>query len=224
MKRTKLADRVLPAYTRGEEIFNMVTHVAGGALAVAALTLCVTFAALHRDPWAIASGIVYGVTVILLYTMSGIYHGLTPDTTAKKVFQIFDHCAIFLLIAGTYTPFTLCVLRPQYPKVGWTVFAVVWGVSVLGIILNAIDLKKYSLFSMVCYVGLGWCIVAAYGPLKACLPRGGLILLVAGGVAYTLGVVFFVLQHRVKYMHSVFHLFVLAGSILHFFAILLYVM
>jgi len=224
MKRTKLADRVLPDYTRGEEIFNMVSHIVGGALAVAALLLCVIFAAARHNPWGIGTGIVYGITMIVLYTMSSVYHGLSPRLGAKKVFQVIDHCAIFLLIAGTYTPYTLCVLRPDSPKLGWGIFALVWGVSVLGIVLNAIDLDRFAVFSMVCYLGLGWCIIAAIKPLVRLLHPTALWLLVAGGIAYTVGAVAYGVGNKVRYMHSVFHLFVVAGSVLHFLSILLYVM
>ena len=224
MKRTKLADRALPDYTRGEEIFNMVSHIVGGALAVAALVLCVAFAAVHRNPWGIGIGIVYGITMIVLYTMSSIYHGLSPRLATKKVFQVIDHCAIFLLIAGTYTPYTLCVLRPDDPKLGWGIFALVWGVSVLGIVLNAIDLDRFAVFSMVCYLGLGWCIIAAIKPLVRLLHPTALWLLVAGGIAYTVGAVAYGAGNKIRYMHSVFHLFVVAGSALHFLSILLYVM
>ena len=224
MKRTKLADRALPDYTRGEEIFNMVSHIVGGALAVAALVLCVAFAAVHRNPWGIGTGIVYGITMIVLYTMSSIYHGLSPRLGAKKVFQVIDHCAIFLLIAGTYTPYTLCVLRPDDPKLGWGIFALVWGVSVLGIVLNAIDLDRFAVFSMICYLGLGWCIIAAIKPLVRLLHPTALWLLVAGGIAYTVGAVAYGAGNKIRYMHSVFHLFVVAGSALHFLSILLYVM
>ena len=114
MRRTKLADRKLPIYTKGEEIFNMTTHIVGGALGVVALVLCVVFASIHGNPYAIVSSVIYGVSMILLYTMSSIYHGLSPKLTAKKVFQIFDHCSIFLLIAGTYTPFCLVTLYPIF--------------------------------------------------------------------------------------------------------------
>jgi len=224
MKRTKLADRVLPDYTRGEEIFNMVSHIVGGALAVAALLLCVIFAAARHNPWGIGTGIVYGITMLVLYTMSSVYHGLSPRLGAKKVFQVIDHCAIFLLIAGTYTPYTLCVLRPDSPKLGWGIFALVWGVSVLGIVLNAIDLDRFAVFSMVCYLGLGWCIIAAIKPLVRLLHPTALWLLVAGGIAYTVGAVAYGVGNKVRYMHSVFHLFVVAGSVLHFLSILLYVM
>lgn len=226
MQRTKLADRVLPDYTKGEEIFNMTSHIAGGAFAAAALSLCVTFAALRGNVWGVASGALYGATMILLYTMSSIYHGLSPQktATAKKVFQIIDHCSIFFLIAGTYTPITLCAVRPINAPLGWAIFGVVWAMAALGVTLNAIDLKKFKAFSMMSYLGMGWCIIVAFGPMLNALGWAPMCLLFGGGAAYSVGVVLYGLGKKVRYMHSVFHLFVLAGSILQFFMILLYLM
>ena len=178
MERTKLKDRILPKYTRGEEIFNMTSHIVGGALGVVATTLCIIFAAVHRNAYGVVSGAIYGVTMILLYTMSSIYHGLKADTTAKKVFQIIDHCTIFLLIAGSYTPFALCTFREYDPVLGWTLFGVLWGVATIGIVLNSIDLKKYKVFSMICYLAMGWCIVIKGSILPELLTIPGFVLLV----------------------------------------------
>ena len=161
MSRQKLSDRLLPDYTKGEEIFNMVSHIVGGAVGITALTLCVIFAALHHNPWAVVSSSIYGASMIILYTMSSIYHGLNPKKKAKKVFQIIDHCSIFLLIAGTYTPYTLCSLREQNPALGWTIFGIIWGAAALGITLNSIDIKAYRKFSAICYLVMGWCIIIA---------------------------------------------------------------
>ena len=159
MTRTKLADRILPTYTKGEEIFNMVSHIVGGALGVVATVLCIIFSAIHRNAYGIISGAIFGTTMILLYTMSSIYHGLKPERKAKKVMQILDHCSIFLLIAGSYTPFCLCTLREYNTALGWTIFGIIWGFAILGIVLNSIDLKKYKVFSMICYLVMGWCII-----------------------------------------------------------------
>ena len=222
MTRTKLRDRQLPSYTKGEEIFNMVSHIVGAAFAVAALTLCVVVAALYGNIWGVAAGAIYGGTMILLYTMSSLYHGLRPEM-AKKVFQIIDHCSIYLLIAGTYTPITLCALRPAYPVTAWAIFGTVWGLAALGITLNAIDLKGFRIFSMVCYLGMGWSIIFALKATLASLSPAGLWLLLAGGVAYTVGAVLYGLGKKRRYMHSVFHLFVLLGSIFHFLLIVIYV-
>ncbi len=224
MKRIRLADRLLPDYTKGEEIANMVSHIVGGALGLTATALCTVFAALHHNAWGVVSGAVYGFTMILLYTMSSIYHGLHPWLTAKKVFQVIDHCTIFLLIAGTYTPFSLVSLRSVSPALGWSIFCIIWGFAVLGIVLNAIDLERYKIFSMVCYLGMGWCIIIAIRPLYSSIGVGGMVLLVAGGVAYTIGAVCYMLGHKRRYVHFLFHIFVVIGSLLHFFSILFYVM
>ncbi len=223
MQRTKLKDRKLPDYTKGEEIFNMVSHIVGGALAIAALTLCVIMAAVHGNVWGVVGGSIYGATMIILYTMSSIYHGLKPPT-AKKVFQVIDHCSIYFLIAGTYTPIVLGQVREAYPAIGWTVFGIVWGGCALGVVFTAIDLKKYKLFSMICYLVMGWCIIFAMKYVVTVFPWQFIAWLIGGGVAYTLGAVLYCIGHKHRYFHSVFHLFVLAGSILHFFGILFYVM
>lgn len=222
-RRTKFSDRKLPDYTKGEEIFNMVSHIAGGALGIAACVLTVIMAALHRNVYGVVGGAIYGATMIILYTMSSIYHGLKPDTTSKKVFQVIDHCSIFLLIAGTYTPITLCSLREQNTALGWTIFGIVWGAAALGITLNAIDLKIFKKFSMICYLCMGWCIIFAARQTWEALGLGGTVFLLTGGVAYTIGAVLYGLGKKHRYIHSVFHLFIVAGSILHFFAILFYV-
>ena len=224
MSRTKLRDRIMPDYTRGEEIANTVTHIVGGAMGITATVLCVILAALHRNPWAVVSGAVFGATMILLYTMSSIYHGLRPHLFAKRVFQVLDHCTIYLLIAGTYTPFTLCILRPASPALGWTVFGLIWGLAALGVTLTAIDLHRFRHFAMICYLGMGWLCLFTIKPLVLGLGAGGTVLLASGGVAYTLGAVLYLLGHKRRYLHSVFHAFVLLGSLLHFFCILFYVM
>ena len=224
MKRTKLADRKIPDYTRGEEIFNMVSHTAGGAFAVVALIMSVYVAATHGNAWSIVTGTIYGVTMVILYAISSIYHGLTGKGTSKKVLQVIDHCAIFFLIAGTNTPLALCGLRPVYPVLGWVAFGMVWAIAILGATLNAIDLKKYRVFSMICYITLGWWLVAAIKPLLEVVPVSALVLLFAGGIAYTVGAVLYGVGTRVRYMHAIFHLLVVAGSVLHFLCIILYLL
>ena len=223
MKRIKLSDRVLPTYTKGEEIFNMTSHIVGGALGVIAMVLCIIFAAVRHHPYGVVSSIIYGITMIVLYTMSSIYHGLRPNTTAKKVFQILDHCSIFLLIAGSYTPFALCTLREYDLVTGWTIFGVIWAIAILGIVLNAIDLKRYNVFSMICYLIMGWCIIVKINVLPSLLGIPGFVLLVAGGVIYTIGTIFYGAGRKKKYMHSIFHLCIFLGSLLQFLCILLYV-
>lgn len=223
MKRTKLSERVLPTYTKGEEIFNMVSHIVGGAFGIAVTALCVIFAAIHHNVYGIVSGAIYGTTMIILYTMSSIYHGLHPNK-AKKVFQVLDHCTIFLLIAGSYTPFVLCTFREYNTALGWTLFGIIWGVAILGIILNAIDLKKYKVFSMICYLAMGWCIIIKLPLLIQLLGIPGTVILVSGGIAYTIGAILYGIGKKHKYMHSIFHLFIVLGSVLQFFSILIYVM
>ena len=176
-----------------------------------------------HDPWAIVSSSIYGATFIMLYAMSSVYHGLRPGM-AKKVLQVLDHCTIYVFIAGSYTPILLCALRPVYPGWAWSLFGIVWGLAALAITLTAIDLKKFAAFSMICYIGMGWCVVMAIKPVIAVVPTGGLVLLVLGGVVYTLGAVLYGMGRRHRYMHSLFHLFVRAGSVLQALCILIYIL
>lgn len=220
-KRTKLADRRLPDYTRGEEIMNMVTHIVGGAMGIAVLTLCVIRAALHANPYGVVSSAIYGTMMIALYTVSSVYHGLKPST-GKKVMQIIDHCTIYFLIAGTYMPIALSAFRPVYPVLGWSMFAAQWALTALAVTLTAIDLDKYEVFSMICYIGMGWAILPFAKQTMAVLTLPGFLWLLAGGIAYTIGAVLYGIGSRKKWMHSVFHVFVVLGSVLQFFAVLLY--
>jgi len=222
LTRTKLIDRKLPDYTRGEEIFNMVSHIVGGSLGVAALVLTVVFSAIHHDAWAVVGSAIYGSSLIALYTVSSIYHGLHPGT-AKKVMQVIDHCTIYFLIGGTYTPVLLTAIRTVSPGWAWTLFGIVWGLAALAAVFTAIDLKKYAVFSMICYIGMGWCIVIAAKTAIAAIPLPGLFFLLSGGIAYTIGAVLYGFGRKHRYMHSVFHLFVILGSVLQFFCILFYV-
>lgn len=223
MKRQRLSERTLPDYTKGEEIFNMVSHIAGGAVGIAALVLTVCFAAMHKNVYGLVGGAIYGASMVILYAFSSIYHGLSPKLTAKKVMQVIDHCSIFILIAGTYTPICLSALREFSPPLGWTLFGIVWAAAVVGITLNAIDLKAFSKFSAICYLVMGWCIVGAWKALPFLIERGGVILLLAGGISYTIGALFYYFLKKKRYMHSVFHLFVVVGSILHMLYILFYI-
>ena len=223
-KRVKLRDRILPKYTNGEEIFNMVSHIVGGALGVVATVLCVIFAAVHGNGYGVVSGAIFGASIIILYTMSSIYHGLNPQLTAKKVFQVIDHCTIFILIAGTYTPFCLVTLREYDPLTGWLIFGIIWGMAALGITLNAIDLKRYKVFSMICYLVMGWCIIVRAPILPDLLGIPGVVMLVGGGVAYTIGAIFYGIGKNKKWFHSIFHIGCIAGTFLQFMCILLYVM
>ena len=223
MARTRLRDRKLPPYTKGEEIFNMVSHIVGGALGITATVLCVVFATLHHNVLGVVSGAIFGTMMIILYTMSSIYHGLRPNL-AKKVFQIFDHCSIFLLIAGTYTPFALCVLRQHSQALGWTIFGVIWGLAVLGIVLKSIDIKMFEVISFILYIGMGWCIIFTAKIVFDIIGSIGFALLLAGGIAYTMGAVMYCFTSNLRYIHSIFHIFVVIGSLLHFLCILLFIM
>ncbi len=222
MCRTKLKDRQLPDYTKGEEVFNTVSHIVGGGFGVIALAVCVVVAALHRDVWAVIGSAIYGGSMIVLYTVSSVYHGLRPPM-AKKVMQVIDHCTIYLLIAGTYTPILLCSIRLVSPGWAWALFGLVWGLAAMAATFTAIDLKKYAVLSMICYIGMGWCILLAAKTALAAIPLPGLLWLLAGGIAYTVGAILYGLGKKIRYMHSIFHLFVVLGSILQFICIVGYV-
>ena len=221
MTRTKLCDRRLPVYSRGEELMNTLTHSLGGALSVAALILCVVFAARHRNIYGIVSSVIYGLSLIALYTVSSVYHGM-PACTAKKVMQVVDHCTIYFLIAGSYTVVALSALRTRYPALAWGLFAFEWTMAIVAAVFTAIDLKKYAVFSMICYIGLGWAILPFLRQTVDTMTRAGFLYLLWGGIAYTVGSVAYGLGRSHKWLHSVFHVFVLLGSILQFFAVLFY--
>lgn len=220
-KRTKLADRQLPDYTRGEEIMNMVTHIVGGAMGIAVLTLCVIRAALHNNPYGVVSSAIYGAMMITLYTISSVYHGLKPSM-GKKVMQVIDHCTIYFLIAGTYMPVALSAFRPAYPFLGWGMFGFEWAMTALAVTLTAIDLDKYNVFSMICYIGMGWLVIPFAKQTMEVMQLGGFIFLLSGGIAYTIGAVLYGIGSKKRWMHSVFHIFVVLGSLLQFFAVLFY--
>lgn len=222
MTRQKLVDRILPTYTKGEEIFNMVSHITGGALGIAALVLCVVFSALRGNVFGVVGGAIYGGSLVLLYTMSSLYHGLSPKTMSKKVFQVLDHCSIFILIAGTYTPICIGPLREYNALIGWGILTIVWSAGIVGIVLNSIDIKAYKKFSAACYLIMGWCIIFAWGATVKALGHQAVAFLLAGGVSYTIGAVIYYLFKKKKYAHSIFHLFVVVGSILQFFTVFFY--
>ena len=224
LKRKKLAERILPDYTKGEEIFNMASHAAGAALGIVVTVLCVVRAAFHHSAIGVVSGAIFGATMILLYSISSVYHGLSPKVMGKKVLRVLDHCTIYLLIAGSYTPLALCSLRPEHPALGWTIFGVIWGAAAIGILLTAIDMERFKVFSMICYLAMGWCIVVAIKPTVLALGTGGTVFLLLGGVAYTIGAILYGIGKKKRYIHSVFHLFVVVGSLMHFFCILFYVL
>ena len=205
-------------YTVGEEIANSITHGLGVAFSIVALTLLVGAAALYGDSWALAGGVVFGVSLILLYTGSTLYHAI-PVPKARHVFKIIDHSAIYVLIAGSYTPFTLVTMRVNG---GWWMFAVVWTLAAIGVATEAFWAYRPRCLSAAVYLFMGWLAVFMIGPMRASLAPAGLYLLVAGGLCYTLGTVVYVYK-KVPYFHMVWHLWVLAGSVCHFLAVLLYV-
>ena len=221
IRRTPLRERVLPSYTVGEEIMNMVTHIVGGALGAAVLTLGVIIAARHGNGWGVTSCAIYGASMIFLYAVSSVYHGLN-EGTGKRVMQVIDHCTIYLLIAGTYTPVMLSAVRPEHPALAWTVFGCECGLALMAAAFTAIDLKKYGKLSMACYIGMGWFIVIALVPTIRALTVPGFLWLLAGGVAYTAGAALYAVGKKKRYFHSVFHIFVVIGSALQAVCILCY--
>lgn len=215
-----LKDKIeIPKYSLAEELVSAISHGIGSLLSIAALVLCVVFSAIHHNAYAVVSSVIYGSTSIILYTMSTLYHSLKVNN-AKRIFRIIDHCSIFLLIAGTYTPYALVVL----PKaLGWTIFGIIWFCAVLGIVLNSISIKKFKKLSMALYLIMGWMIIFSFDTLLNSVDIAGIYLMLAAGSLYTIGAIFYGIGKKHKYMHSIFHLFVLAASILFFFSIFLYV-
>ena len=214
-RRIPLKERSLPQYSRDEEIMNMVTHIVGGGFGILALVLCLVRSSIPRCTVGAA---IYGGSMIAIYTMSSVYHGLRPST-GKKVLQILDHCTIYLLIAGSYSAIALGVLFEHFPFLAMALLVSQWGLAALAITLTAIDLEKYNIFSMVCYIGMGWMALLFVPQLTAALTATGFYWLLAGGIAYTVGAVLYGLGSRKKWLHSVFHIFVVLGSFLQFIAI-----
>ncbi|PLX97802.1 MAG: hemolysin III [Desulfuromonas sp.] len=205
-------------YTTGEEIANGITHGIGAGLSIAGLVLLVYYAAVYGNAWHIVSCAIYGTTLVLLYTVSTLYHSI-PSPRVKSVMQILDHSAIFLLIAGTYTPFTLVSLRGPW---GWSLLGVIWGAALLGILFQTALQKSWVALTVGLYILMGWAVIVAIQPLLSAVPAEAFVLLLAGGLAYTLGTLFFIWK-QLKFHHAIWHLFVLAGSALHFFAVFYYV-
>ena len=221
MKRMKLKDRLLPTYSSGEEIMNMVTHICGGGLAIVGSLFCI-YLACQRGGWSnILGAVIYCITLISVYTISSIYHGLKV-CTAKRVMQVIDHCAIYFLIAGTYTPIMVTGFLPIFPKIGWGLLILEWGLTAIAVTLTAIDLKKYKVFSMFCYIFMGWGIIFFLPQTMQILTPAGFYWLLAGGIAYTIGAVLFGLGKKLPWMHSVFHIFVILGSLFQYLAILFF--
>lgn len=213
----------MKCYSRGEEIANSVTHGIGALFGIVALTMMVIFAALFGNAWQVVSVAIYGGTLVLLFTMSTLYHAFTNEKV-KKVFKIFDHASIYLLIAGTYTPYTLVILR-EGSSIGWTLFGIVWGIAVLGIVFGTVFIGKFRLLKVLTYLIMGWAIVFAMPELINRMnllgAMKGIYWLAAGGLSYSVGAIFYII--KVKYFHSIWHLFVLLGSVCHFISIMFYV-
>ncbi|MCP4130437.1 MAG: hemolysin III family protein [bacterium] len=219
MSNEKKPLKNLQGYTQNEEIANSITHGFGALLSIAGLSILVVLASLKGDVWRVVSFSIYGATLIILYLSSAFYH-MFSNQKVKEIFHIFDHSAIFLLIAGTYTPFTLVTLRGAW---GWSIFGVIWGIAIAGIIFKAFYTGRFDYISTILYVVMGWIVIIAIKPIVANLSAGGLVWLFIGGGCYTLGVIFYIWE-KLPFNHAVWHLFVLAGSISHFFAILFHVL
>ena len=221
MKRTPLHARQLPVYSRGEELMNMITHIVGSALGIVVLLSCVIRAALGNNFFGILSCTIYGTTFITMFTISSVYHGLAPGMS-KKVLQVIDHCTIYFLIAGTYSAVVLSAIRPLYPALGWGLFIFEWTLALFAATLTAIDLDRYEVFSMICYIGMGWAVIPFWRQTFIAMTRPGFLLLLLGGIAYTIGSVLYGLGVKKKWMHSVFHIFVVLGAVFQYFAVFLF--
>ncbi|MBR4768358.1 MAG: hemolysin III family protein [Lachnospiraceae bacterium] len=200
---------------------NMVTHIAGGAFALAAAVLLIVCAASYSNAWGVVSGAVYAGSMLLVFVISSVYHGMKVST-GKLVLRVLDHCDIFFLIAGTYTPILLTGIRLSSPVLAWVIFGIEWGSAALGVVLNAIDLKKYDRLSMVCYLVMGWCIVICIPAAIKALTLTGFFFLLGGGVAFSIGALCYRIGRKKRYIHSVFHIFVVIGAVLQFISIWLY--
>ena len=221
-KPSKLSRIGIPSYTLSEELMSAISHGLGTLISIAICVLCVVLSALHHNPYAVVASALYGGTSIILYTMSTLYHSFKINN-AKRVFRIIDHCSIYLLIAGTYTPYALVTLREASTALGWSVFGVIWGCAAIGITFTAIDMNKFKVPGMILYLIMGWMIIFTFKSLLANIEFNGILFMLIAGVTYTIGAIFYGIGKKKKYMHSVFHFFVLAASVLFFFSILFYV-
>ena len=223
MSRTKLENRKLPDYTRAEEAVNMATHALGGLFGIVALVLCVVTAARHHNPWGIVGGAIYGSTMIFLYTMSSIYHGLF-HIRAKLVFQVIDHCSIYALISGTYMPILFTGIRKYSITAFIIIFSIVVVGTAVGVVFTAVDFHKYAVISYAAYFIIGWSALFALRIIYKAFNLEFVIWLVAGGAVYTMGMIFFAIGIKRKFFHSIFHLFILGGSIIQFIGIIKFCM
>lgn len=214
-----MKERPFPDYTRKEELLNMWSHIFGAVCAVVMMWIVVRLT--WGNPLAMISCVVYVTTVLVMLVVSAVYHGL-PKGMPKQVMRVVDHCDIFFTIAGTYTPITLLGICPINPVMGWTIFAIEWVLAIVGATLNAIDLKRFSKFSMACYLGMGWCVVISLKPALQALTWPGFLLVLAGGVAYTIGAVLYQIGKKKRYRHFVFHIFVVIAVVVQFIGFVKY--
>ena len=221
--RTPLKDRPFPDYSRREELFNSVSHACGVVVALVLMWIAVRAAMQSGKPYALVSSVVYVSSLLVMFLVSSVYHGL-PKGMPKQVMRVVDHCNIFVTIAGTYTPIMMLGVLPINPAMAWSILAVEWGVAVIGVVLNAIDLKKYAKFSMVCYLAMGWCVVISLKDTVAAMTWPGFSYILGGGVAYTIGAVLYLIGKRKPYRHFVFHLFVLLAAVIQFVGIWKYLL
>lgn len=215
-------------YTLGEEIANSITHGVGSLLSIAALVIMIVVAAINKNVMGVVTSSIFGASLIILYTMSTLYHAITNEK-AKKILRLFDHSTIYLLIAGTYTPYTLVALRSVDSFKGWMIFGIVWGIAIFGTLFYLVFKNKFKILNVISYIVMGWVVLLALPEVISFFEinnaMAGMYLLLAGGIAYTVGVIFYALQSlNFKYFHSIWHLFVLAGSICHFFSVTLYIL
>lgn len=208
-----------PKYTLGEEITNSITHGLGVIFGIIILILTIIMSAHNHNAIGIVSSCIYGVSMIVMFLFSCLYHAISYRTGAKKVLRIIDHCDIYVFIAGSYTPFCISLIGGA---TGWTLFGIIWGCALLGVLLNSINLEKFKVISLILYLVMGWMVIISFGSLYNAISTNGLILLLSGGIIYTLGAVLYAIGSKVRYMHSVFHVFVLAGCILQSFSVLFY--
>ena len=223
MKRTPLSERILPNYTHGEEIANMTTHIVGGGFGVILLFATVIISAFHHNVWGMVGSFIYGISMIALYTVSSVYHGLKPGL-AKKVMQVIDHCTIYLLIVGTYTPILLSAMRPIYPVLAWIVFGAEWALAGVAATFTAIDHNKFKKLSMVFYILMGWFIVICFKQTIEVLTVSGMLWILFGGISYTIGAVLYGIGHKKPIYHTVFHVFVVIGTLVQAIGIIFYVL
>lgn len=212
----------LPGYTRGEEIFNMVSHIAGGALGIVVMAVCVVLSAVKGSVSGVVTSALYGTSMIAVYVISSVYHGLPPGK-AKRVMRIIDHCTIYFLIGGTYTPILVCCVRKVDPVACWVTFFMVWVPAVTAAVLTAIDMKKFNVVSMICYVFTGWSILFYCDIAYRALTPAGFGWILAGGIAYTIGAIIYGIGKKYKWFHGIFHLFVVLGSLLQGIGVVFYV-